>query len=115
MNKYVTALLCVLVTFCTSFGINVSAAEYDSTTGFYYELDGTNATITGYDISKGTSVTVPPTLTIDATTYYVTKIIGDDSSNSINSLTVDSFVIGSNVTYLDIHGLTINGDFTVPN
>lgn len=87
----------------------------DSTTGFYYTLESDNTiTINGWDISRGTDVVIPETLTVDGNNYSVIKVVGDDSETSFNKLTVDSLTISDSVTHLDISGLKINGDFTVP-
>ena len=78
--------------------------------GFFYTVDASaGATVTGYDPATGTAATIPEQVTIDSTTYPVTKI-GD---HAFRKTGLTAVTIGSNVTTIGADAFSNNSLTTV--
>jgi hypothetical protein len=86
------------------------AANEPEVDGIFYTVDASaGATVTGYDPATGTAATIPAEVTIDSTTYPVTKI-GD---HAFHKLGLTAISIGSNVTTIGANAFSDNSLTTV--
>ena len=86
MKKKFTIILCLA--FCFFFSMNAFAAEVVTVGSLKYELNGTEAYITGY-VGEPTDVVIPETIESEGQTFNVTKLQNNAFSHcsSITSLT----------------------------